>query len=197
MIATASCRALHRFELHHQARLQRSNPHRACRISPAHHARFPPLEAFGRRPPECAAPSIMRPASETLHTSGGRSRASSASGLPARADNGDGSGALRPRGHKETSGSMSPLPAYPSTPGTISMLSGPLARILSGRRVWYSGDSYQVRAATSVGNSMIRRRVGSHPLSSLTPARRCRWCARLGACRLGSACRTPSAYRAL
>src|SRR4051812_22535822 len=70
MIATASCRALHRFELHHQARLQRSNPHRACRISPAHHARFPPLEAFGRRPPECAAPSIMRPASETLHSSG-------------------------------------------------------------------------------------------------------------------------------
>src|SRR4051812_40993874 len=73
MIATASCRALHRFELHHQARLQRSNPHRACRISPAHHARFPPLEAFGRRPPECAAPSIMRPASETLHKTGSAS----------------------------------------------------------------------------------------------------------------------------
>src|SRR3954453_21246440 len=72
MIATASCCALHRFELHHQARLQRSNPHRACRISPAHHARFPPLEAFGRRPPECAAPSIMRPASETLHKGGGK-----------------------------------------------------------------------------------------------------------------------------
>ena len=30
-------------------------------------ARFPPLEAFGRRPPEYAATSLTRPASETLH----------------------------------------------------------------------------------------------------------------------------------
>lgn len=42
------------------------------RTSPAHHARLPPLEAFGRRPPEHAAPSIVRPASETLHRSGNR-----------------------------------------------------------------------------------------------------------------------------
>jgi hypothetical protein len=46
-----------------------SNPHGVCRTITAHHARFPPLEAFGRRPPECAAPSIMWPASETLHKS--------------------------------------------------------------------------------------------------------------------------------
>ncbi len=70
MIATAPSRSLHRGELHQPARLQSSNPHRAGRTSHAHHARFPPLEAFGRRPPECAAPSIMRPASETLHISG-------------------------------------------------------------------------------------------------------------------------------
>jgi hypothetical protein len=44
--------------------------HRACRTSPAHHARFPPLEAFGRRPPEYAAPPPLRPASETLHKTG-------------------------------------------------------------------------------------------------------------------------------
>src|SRR5271155_570420 len=74
MIATASCRSPHRCELHHPARLQRSNPHRACRAITAHHARFPPLEAFGRRPHEYAAPPIMRPASETLHTSGSASR---------------------------------------------------------------------------------------------------------------------------
>src|SRR5271169_6459293 len=67
MIATASCRSPHRCELHHPARLQRSNPHRACRAITAHHARFPPLEAFGRRPHQYAAPPIMRPASETLH----------------------------------------------------------------------------------------------------------------------------------
>ena len=33
-------------------------------------ARFPPLEAFGRRPSARAAPSIIGPASETLHNSG-------------------------------------------------------------------------------------------------------------------------------
>jgi hypothetical protein len=35
-------------------------------------ARFPPLEAFGRRPSACAAPPFIGPASETLHTSGHR-----------------------------------------------------------------------------------------------------------------------------
>ena len=34
------------------------------------YARFPPLEAFGRRPPEHAALSRLRPASETLYISG-------------------------------------------------------------------------------------------------------------------------------
>jgi hypothetical protein len=33
-------------------------------------ARFPPLEAFGRRPAACAAPSLIGPASETLHSRG-------------------------------------------------------------------------------------------------------------------------------
>ena len=32
--------------------------------------RFPPLEAFGRQPSEPAAPSLIGPASETLHITG-------------------------------------------------------------------------------------------------------------------------------
>ena len=35
-----------------------------------HPARFPLLEAFGRRPSACAAPSLIGPASETLHNTG-------------------------------------------------------------------------------------------------------------------------------
>lgn len=46
MIAPASCRSLHRFELHQPSRLRRSNPHRACRTIPAHHARFPCMGFF-------------------------------------------------------------------------------------------------------------------------------------------------------
>jgi hypothetical protein len=37
-------------------------------------ARFPPLEAFGRRPSACAATSIIGPASETLHRNGSQRR---------------------------------------------------------------------------------------------------------------------------
>jgi hypothetical protein len=45
-----------------------------ARAAPPHvrPARFPPLEAFGRRPSACAAPSLIGPASETLHKGGSR-----------------------------------------------------------------------------------------------------------------------------
>src|SRR5882672_8329503 len=44
--------------------------------------RFPPLEAFGRRPSEPAAPSLIGPASETLHTPGNAHREDMGSALP-------------------------------------------------------------------------------------------------------------------
>ena len=49
-------------------------------------ARFPSLEAFGRRPSACAAPSIIGPASETLHRSGGPGLVRRPSGSPSIAD---------------------------------------------------------------------------------------------------------------
>jgi len=46
------------------------NPHSARGTAARSPARFPPLEAFGRRPSACAAPPFIGPASETLHKPG-------------------------------------------------------------------------------------------------------------------------------
>src|SRR5216684_3130395 len=53
----------------------RSNPHSAnLRHGSPPLPRLPPLKVFVRRPSECAAPSVIGPASENLHKLGGKGR---------------------------------------------------------------------------------------------------------------------------
>lgn len=71
--ASPSYDSLHRLDPNQTARPRHSNPHSACPHGLTFpQGRFPPLEAFGRRPRR-ARHHLHGPVSETLHTSGRRS----------------------------------------------------------------------------------------------------------------------------